>query len=142
MNAFDEKAEHGLAVLGSMMGPQYAENMRAHASSGRFASAIARMAIDYSFADSWGREGLARKEKSLLIIGILIAQRQTAELKNHVKIGAANGLTVADFESVLIQASSYVGFPCIATATTAVIEALREIGLDPDVKTAEERGLL
>ena len=142
MSAFDDKGERGIAVIASMMGPQFGENLRAHASSGKFGSGIARMAIDYSFADSWGRDGLARREKSLVVLGILIAQKQTAELKNHVKIGAANGLTTADFESLLIQASSYVGFPCIASATTAVIEALREIGLDPDVKTAEERGLL
>lgn len=137
-----KKSEHGLSVIGDMMGEDYGAKLRAAAMSGKFASAITNMAIEYSFADSWGREGLSRKEKSLLIIGILIALKQPSELKNHVKIGAANGLTIPEFESLLIQASSYVGFPCIASATTAVIEALREIGMDPDVKTAEERGLL
>ena len=86
------------------------------------------MALEYAFADAWGREGLPRREKSLLIIGALIALRQSSELKNHVKIGASNGLSVKDFESIVVQLAPYVGFPCIATATTAVIEALRAAG--------------
>lgn len=138
----DEKTEHGLAVIGAMMGPKFSESLRAAATSGKFGSPIAQMAIHYAFSDAWGRAGLEKKQKSLIVIGVLIAQGQTAELKNHVKIGIANGLTVQELEETLIQAVPYVGFPCIASATTAVIEALREIGLDPNVQTSEERGLL
>lgn len=140
--SLDEKSERGLAVIGGMMGPKFSDGLRAAATSGKFGSAISQMAVNYAFADAWGRDGLEKKQRSLVVIGILIAQRQTAELKNHVKIGVANGLTVRELEEVLIQSVPYVGFPCIASATTAVIEALREIGLDPDVQTAEERGLL
>jgi len=142
MSKPDEKTQRGAAVIGEMMGPKFAKKMIENATSGQFGSDISRMALDYSFADSWGREGLPRREKSLVIIAALIAMKQPAELRNHVKIGVANGLTVADFESLLVQLSSYVGFPCIASAQTAVIEALREAGQDPDVKTSEERGLL
>jgi 4-carboxymuconolactone decarboxylase len=141
-DTLDEKGKRGIAVISSMMGEAFGKALAEHATSGGFASAIARMAIDYSFADSWGRDGLARRDRSLLTLGILIALRQTAELKNHVKIGVANGLTAAEIEEVLIHASSYVGFPSVATATTAALEALREIGKAPDTKTAEERGLL
>ena len=142
MSKLDDKSEHGLAVIGAMMGPEFADKMRQSATSGKFGCDITRMALDYSFADSWGREGLPNREKSLAVIAALIALKQPAELRNHVKIGIANGLTVKDFESLLVQLSSYVGFPCIASAQTAVIEALRQAGHDPDVKTSEERGLL
>lgn len=138
----DPKSEYGLSVIGDMMGPKFEAGLRASATSGKFASAISQMAIEFAFADAWGRPGLERKQKSLIVISLLIAQRQTAELKNHVKIGVANGLTVKELEETLVQAAPYVGFPCIASATTAVIEALREIGQEPDAKTAEERGLL
>lgn len=140
--SLDEKSERGLAVFAGMMGPGMSDRLRAAATSGKFGSAISQMAVNYAFADAWGRDGLEKKQRSLVVIGILIAQRQTSELKNHVKIGVANGLTVRELEEVLIQSVPYVGFPCIASATTAVIEALREIGMDPNVQTAEERGLL
>lgn len=142
MTTIEKKREHGLDVISGMMGPAFGEKLHQGATSGKFGSQITRMAIDYSFADCWGREGMSKKEKSLVVISLLIALKQPAELRNHVKIGVANGITVPEFEALLIQASSYVGFPCIASATTAVIEALREIGMDPDVETAEERGLL
>ncbi len=142
MADLDKKSERGLAVIGEMMGPKFSAALRAAATSGKFGSAISKLAVDYAFADVWGRDGLEKKQKSLIVIGVLIAQRQTAELKNHVKIGVANGLSVRELEEALIQATPYVGFPAIASATTAVIEALREIGMDPDVQTSEERGLL
>lgn len=138
----EQKRERGLATIGGMMGEAFADTLRDSAGSGGFCSAISQMAIEFSFADSWSRDGLEKKERSLVIIGVLIALRQTKELKNHIKIGVSNGLTVREIEEVLIQATSYVGFPAIATATTAVIEALREIGKDPGVKTSEERGQL
>jgi 4-carboxymuconolactone decarboxylase len=137
-----EKSEHGLAVIAAMRGQQFSDTLRSAATSGKFGSPITRMALEFSFADSWGRDGLAKRDRSLVIIGALIALRQTLELKNHIKIGVANGLTLREIEEVLVQATSYVGFPCIATAMTAVIEALREIGMDPNVETSEERGLL
>jgi 4-carboxymuconolactone decarboxylase len=137
-----EKAEQGLDVIGSMMGPAFSGQLREMASSDKFGSTVSRMAAEFAFGTAWADDKLARREKSLVIIGILIALRQASELKNHVKIGVANGLTAADIEGALIQATPYVGFPAIATAGTAVIEALREIGKDPNVKTSEERGML
>jgi len=142
MAELDEKGERGVAFIADIMGPKFGDSFREAATSGNFGSDITRMAASFAFADAWGHEGLEKKQKSLLIIGILIASRQPAELKNHIKIGVANGLTVPELEGILIQATPYVGFPCIATATTAVIEALREIGMDPNVQTSEERGLL
>jgi 4-carboxymuconolactone decarboxylase len=142
MAKLSAKAEHGLGVIGSMMGPKFSGGLRAAAESGKFGADISAMAAEFAFADAWGREGLARREKSLIVIAILVALRQPNELKNHVKIGVANGLTAEDIENALIQAIPYVGFPAVATAETAAIEALRELGINPDVETPEERGLL
>jgi 4-carboxymuconolactone decarboxylase len=138
----DEKGQRGVDFIAGIMGEQYGNAFREAATSSRFGSPITRMAASHAFADAWGHPGLERKEKSLVVIAALIALRQTAELRNHIKIGAANGLTVAEMEGILVQLTPYLGLPAIATATTAVIEALREIGMDPDVPTSEERGLL
>lgn len=142
MAELNERAEHGLSVLASMMGAKFSGALREGAVSNRFGADISRLAAEFAFSEAWGREGLARREKSLIVISILIALRQPAELKNHVKIGIANGLTVDDIENALVQAVPYVGFPAIATAQNAAIEALREINLATDARTSEERGLL
>ncbi|WP_313809593.1 carboxymuconolactone decarboxylase family protein [Sphingobium sp.] len=143
MTDLDEKQEAGVAFITSIMGEAFGAAFRDAATSDRFGSAITRMAASSAFHDAWLHQGLARKVKSVAIISALIATRQPLELKNHVKIGIANGLTTAELEGLLIQLTPYVGFPCIASATTAVIEAMREAGVSPDgIQTAEERGLL
>lgn len=142
MSKLDDRAERGLEILGAMAGSAFAEQMRGIAESDAFGTDMARMALRYAFADAWGREGLDRKSKSIAIISALIAMRQPKELKNHVRIGLANGLDVADFEALLVQLTPYVGMPATASASIEIIEALREAGRDPAAKTAQERGLL
>jgi 4-carboxymuconolactone decarboxylase len=142
MSKLDQKAETGLELISGIMGPKFGEAMRTASESDQFGSDITRMALSFAFADAWGREGIDRRSKSMVVIAALIALRQSKELKNHVKIGLANGLSISDFESILVQLTPYVGFPCIATAMTEVVEALREAGRDPGAKTSEERGLL
>ena len=137
-----ETTERGLKVFAEMMGEDRAAAMRAGLTGNHFGAAIGQLAVDYAFGDVWARDGLARKQRSLVVIGILIAQRQVAELKNHVRIGIANGLTSRELEEVLIQAIPYTGFPAVASAMSAVIEVLRELGLDTATRTSEERGML
>jgi 4-carboxymuconolactone decarboxylase len=142
MPKLDEKQERGLAFIGNIMGESFDRQMRESAESTRFGSGITRMALGFAFEEAWGHDGLDRRSKSIAIVSTLIAMHQLKELKNHVKIGIANGVTVREFEGLLVQLVPYVGFPRIASATTAVIEALREAGKDPNVQTSEERGLL
>lgn len=137
-----ERTERGLKIFGEMMGETRATEMRAGLSGDHFGTAIGQLAVDYAFGDVWARDGLARKQRSLVVIGILIAQRQIAELKNHIRIGVANGLTAREIEEALIQAIPYTGFPAVASATTAVVEVLREQGIDTTTRTSEERGML
>lgn len=143
MAKLDDKQEKGINFISGIMGETFGAAFRDSAESDRFGSQITRMAASAAFHDAWGHGGITHKEKSITIISALIAQRQTLELKNHVKIGIANGLTVAELEGILIQLTPYVGFPCIAGATTAMIEAMREAGVSPEgLQTSEERGLL
>jgi 4-carboxymuconolactone decarboxylase len=134
--------ERGLQVFAEIMGEERANQMRMGMQSTGFGSAIAKLATDFAFGSVWAREGLERKYRSLVVIGILIAQRQTAELKNHIRIGLTNGLTVTEIEEALIQTLPYVGFPAVASATSAIVEVLREVGIDTQTRTAEERGML
>jgi 4-carboxymuconolactone decarboxylase len=138
----DDHSERGLKVFGEIMGADAAKALRAAAEGSGFASGIARLAVDFCFADVWARDGLDRKQRSLVTIAILIATRQTQELKNHVRIAVRNGLSVRELEEVLFQSLPYVGFPAVATATTEMLETLRELGLETESKTSGEQGLL
>ena len=140
--AMSTARERGVQVFREIMGDQRAQALQAAAESNEFGAGVAGLALDYAFGSVWARPGLERKQRSVLTIGMLIASHQILELKNHVRIGVTNGLTVRELEEILIHAAPYIGFPAVASATTAVLEVLRELGLDTRTQTAEERGLL
>jgi 4-carboxymuconolactone decarboxylase len=138
----DDLTERGLEFFGEVMGQAAKSQMREAIAAGGHTGDFAKLATDFAFGSVWTRQGLDRKQRSLVLIGILIAQRQPAELKNHVRIALANGLTAQELGEALIQATPYVGFPAATTANTAIIEVLRELGLDEKSRTPQERGMI
>lgn len=138
----NDLTERGLDVFGEMMGDTARQAMADGIGSRSFGGDIGELACQFAFASVWGRDGLERKYRSLVVLSVLIAQRQPSELKNHVRIALNNGLTPREIEEALIQTVPYVGFPAVASAMTAIIEVLRERGLDTETRTSEERGLL
>ena len=91
---------------------------------GRFGDELLEIGIDNVFDRLWGREGLSRRERSLVTLGILIALRATEELKFHVQIARDNGLTENEIAEVIYHASGYAGFPAANTACRIAREAL------------------
>ena len=134
--------ERGLQLFSEIMGEAAAAQMKAGMAGDGFTSAISQLATDFAFGSVWSRDGLERKQRSLVTIGVLIAQKQTSELKNHVRIALRNGLTPQEIGEAVVQTLPYVGFPAVASATTVVIQVLREEGVDTTTRTSEERGLL
>jgi 4-carboxymuconolactone decarboxylase len=133
----------GVQLVGEMLGPQFAAGMQAAAGSGAFAADCATIALESAFGAVWSRPGLDRKQRSLVTLGILIGTGKPSELKNHVRAGLNNGLSVLEIQEVLIQAIPYAGFPCVAEAIEATVSVLRERGLvDDATKTAKDRGML
>jgi 4-carboxymuconolactone decarboxylase len=133
----------GVALVGEMLGPQFLAGMQAAAGSGAFAADCAAIALESAFGAVWSRPGLDRKQRSLVTLGILIGTGKPSELKNHVRAGLNNGLTVLELQEVLIQAIPYAGFPCVAEAIEATVAVLRERGLvDDKTQTAKDRGML
>lgn len=133
----------GVELVSDMLGPQFAAGLQAAAASGAFAADCAAIATEFAFGAVWSRPGLARRDRSLVTLGILIASGKPSELKNHVRAGLNNGLTVTELQEVLIQAIPYAGFPAVAEAIEATVAVLRERGLlDDKTQTAKDRGML
>jgi 4-carboxymuconolactone decarboxylase len=145
MSDYDQSPNYrrGLNLVKEMLGDRFLAGLTASAESGAFAADCASIAIESAFGAVWSRPGLARRDRSLVTLGILIATGKSAELKNHVRAGLNNGLSVEELQEVLIQAFPYCGFPCVAEAIEATTAVLRERGLiDDTTQSAKERGLL
>jgi 4-carboxymuconolactone decarboxylase len=94
--------------------------------SSGFAPELMDIGIETVFGKLWAREGLSRRDRSLVTLGILIALRASEELHHHFKIARTNGLTDEELAEVIYHASGYAGFPAAATANTVATKALRD----------------
>jgi 4-carboxymuconolactone decarboxylase len=91
-----------------------------------FAPELMDIGLENVFGKLWTREGLSRRDRSLVTLGILIALRASEELKFHFKIARTNGLTDEELAEVIYHASGYAGFPAAATAKGVAVEAFAE----------------
>jgi len=91
---------------------------------GGFAPELMDIGIENIFGRLWTREGLSRRDRSLVTLGILIALRATEEMKAHFRIARQNGLSDEELAEVIYHASGYAGFPAAATAKNVAVETL------------------
>ncbi|KUI36785.1 carboxymuconolactone decarboxylase family protein [Mycobacterium sp. GA-2829] len=115
--------EQGQQVLRELLAGSIPEDTE-FAKDGRFGDDLLEIGIENIFGRLWTREGLSRRDRSLVTMGILIAMRATDEFKAHVKIGLNNGLTEDEIAEVIYHASGYAGFPNANSALTAAREVL------------------
>jgi 4-carboxymuconolactone decarboxylase len=124
----NEKAELGFKVLEQMMGAEKAESVRATANSDSFGAAMVANIMESCFADIWGREGLSRRDRSLVTLGVLIARETSFELSTHIEIGMRHGLTAEEIEEVVLQTMPYAGLVSTFHATNVARETLQKLG--------------
>src|SRR4249920_3100460 len=96
-NETDESVNYrrGVQLVHEMLGTAFAAGIQAAAGSGGFAADVATIALESAFGAVWSRPGLDRKQRSLVTLGILIGTGKPTELKNHVRAGLTNGLSVS-----------------------------------------------
>ena len=91
-----------------------------------FCTEISEISMDSVFAKLWTREGLDLRARSLVTLGMLIAQHARDELKVHFPIALKNGCTLKELEEVIYHATAYAGFPAANVARRAALETLRD----------------
>lgn len=94
-----------------------------------FAQDLGAIATSNVFERLWMRQGLDRRSRSLVTLGMLLALRATEEFGVHTMVGINNGLTIAEIEEVLYHATAYTGLPAVNAARASAAKALRKEGL-------------
>ena len=67
--------------------------------------------MKWAFGEIWSRPQLSRRDRSLVVIAILAALGQEAELAFHVPGGLNHGLTAEEIEEMMTHMCLYIGFP-------------------------------
>lgn len=122
----DDLFAKGLAVRKDVVGKEYVE--RSLASADDFMMAFQELVTTYCWGHVWTRDGLSRRDRSLLNLGMLTALGKTEELKLHVRGAINNGLTNDEIKEALLQAAIYAGVPAGLSAFKAAHEVLKAEG--------------
>jgi len=81
------------------------------------------------FGETWTREPLSPRERSLAVIAVTLANYQSEQLRTHLARGLDNGLSVQEIAELIAQVTLYSGFPSGINASRIFGEVLRERGL-------------
>ena len=127
----DKIDPEGLELVKDMLSPEAAEAM-VNMPADEFAREIGILSINNVFGPLWTREGLSRRDRSLITVAALVATRATHELQYHFPIAIKNGVTREELEELLYHLTGYVGFPPVASARQLAVQIL-------DRKVAEEK---
>lgn len=127
-----DRRERAAEILQQMLPSDVATSMASTtAPDVPFAEELSRLAFENVFVQLWSRPELGLRERSLVTLGILIAQGSESELEYHIAAGLRNGLTPEEIEEVLYHSTAYAGFPRASQASavaTRVIAREREAG--------------
>jgi len=121
----NEMYDRGLALRKEVLGTDYVE--RSFANADEFSRPVQDLSTEYCWGKVWSREGLSRRDRSLLNIGMISALNRPHELKLHVKAALANGLTRDEMREAMLQIAIYCGMPAGLDSTRIAREAFAEV---------------
>lgn len=119
-----EKFDAGLAVRREVMGDEFVD--KAFANADAFTMPLQAMLTENAWGEVWTREGLSRRDRSLITIAMLAALKAPQELKGHVRGALRNGVSVEEIQEVLLQSVVYCGAPAAQEAFRAVADIIAD----------------
>lgn len=126
----EERYRQGLQVRREVLGADYVDAQLAKGSDA-FGEPMQQMVTEFCWGGLWTRDGLSRRERSLMNLVMLMALNRGHEFKLHVRGALNNGLTAEDIREAILHASAYLGLPAAVEATRLAREVLAEAGLTP-----------
>lgn len=75
------------------------------------------------FGQTWSREGLSLRDRSVATVAMLTALGREHELRTHIRGALSNGVTPTEIRELMIHAHLYAGIPAAfggAVAANAV----------------------
>ncbi|MPZ89279.1 MAG: 4-carboxymuconolactone decarboxylase, partial [Nitriliruptorales bacterium] len=100
-----QRYDDGLAVRKAVLGEDYVNAALNRAND--FNGPLQDLVTQFCWGAVWTRDGLPRKVRSLLNIGMLVALNRPHELKTYVQGAVRNGCTREEIREALLQAAVY-----------------------------------
>lgn len=114
--------EKGLQVRKDVLSPEYVEKSLAGADE--LNQPLQDLVTEFCWGAVWGREGLDRRSRSLVNLGMIAALGRMHELELHTYGALRNGVTKEEIREIILQIAAYCGFPASIDATRAIRTAV------------------
>ncbi len=115
----------GLATRRAVLGDAYVDG--ALAKTTPFTAPLQELVTRHAWGNTWQREGLDLRTRSIVTVSMLVALGRMHELKIHVRGALNNGVTKQELQEIFLHASVYCGFPAAVDAfrnAAEVVDAL------------------
>ena len=120
----EDRLAKGLSIRSEVLGADYVARSMAQADD--FSRPMQELSSSYCWGEIWARDGLSRRDRSLLNLGMISALNRPHELKLHVKAALRNGFTREEIREALLQVAVYCGIPAGIDSTRIAQSAFAE----------------
>ena len=120
-----ELRDKGLSVRKEVLGAEHVE--RSFQTADEFSLPLQELVTEYCWGAVWTREGLSRKSRSILNLGMLSALNRPHELMLHIRGALNNGLSREEIREVFLQVAIYCGMPAAVESFRCAREVFAEI---------------
>jgi 4-carboxymuconolactone decarboxylase len=121
----DSIYDRGLATRKAVLGEAYVN--KAMASANTFTRPLQDLVIRNAWGNTWQRDGLDLKTRSIVTVSMLVALGKMTELKIHVRGALNNGVTPEELQEIFLHASVYCGFPAALDAFRNAADVIDQI---------------
>jgi 4-carboxymuconolactone decarboxylase len=117
--------DKGLAIRRAVMGDSYVD--AALNSADDFNRPCQDLVTEYCWGGVWGREGLARRDRSMINLAMISILNRPHELKGHIRGALTNGMTREEICEVFLQVMVYAGAPAGIDSFRLAKEVFKEL---------------
>lgn len=120
----DDLLERGDQIRRAVLGDEYVD--RATGGATEFTADFQRFIGEYCWGACWGRDGLPRRTRSLIVLAILGTLGRDEEFELHFRGALRNGCTLEELRDALFHIAVYAGVPAGVAAFRIAKRVLEE----------------
>ena len=118
--------DKGLATRKAVLGEEYVNGALQKATD--ITRPLQDLVTRHAWGNTWQRDGLDLKTRSIVTVSMLVALGKMHELKIHVRGALNNGVTREELQEIFLHASVYCGFPAAVDAFRNAAEVVDAAG--------------
>ena len=126
----DDALDRGVQLRRDIFGAEVTDQQLERANA--FTRPMQEVVSKYCFGETWARDGLTLRERSMITLSALCAMGREHELRIHVKGALANGVTPLEIRELLLHTMVYAGVPLGVNGIINAAQSLVEEGIDLD----------